>query len=42
MAPKRLKIPRNCTQNIVIEYNHEDLSTKMAEQNPQKQKQLYN
>ena len=27
MAPKRPKIPGNCTQNIVIGYNHEDLST---------------
>ena len=37
MAPKRPKIPGNCTQNIVIGYNHEDLSTKMAEQNLQQE-----
>ena len=34
MAPKRPKIPGNCTQNIVIGYNHKALSTKIGEQNP--------
>ena len=37
MAFKRPKITCNCTQNIVIGYNHEDISTKITERNSQQE-----